>query len=363
MKKTIELPQSLPESHALIISQQEEIVQLQARYRQVLEQFKLAQLRNYARSSESNVLQLELQFDEADSVPPQELPKEEDNTITVTYTRSKPKRRPLPDNLPREVIEHDVPEHEKQCACGCLKQRIGEEVTEQLEVIPAQLKVIQHVRPKYACNRCDEGVSIAPQPKLFLPKSMAAPSLVAYTIISKYQDHLPLYRQEKIWQRMGIEIARNTVCGWIMSAAEVCMPMRGVLMSSLIASGYIQADETPLQVMDEPNRKNTSLSYMWLYRSANPEKPVVLFDYRETRQAAWPKDVLRDFKGYLQTDGYKGYDWVDKESDIIHLGFRVEEDVTALNPHRPGRAQLTHPVLRTIRFAYSQRDIDDKLVA
>jgi transposase len=94
-------------------------------YRQVLEQFKLAQQRKFARSSESNVLQLELQFDQADSVPVEELPKEE-NTITVTYTRSKPKRSTLPDNLPQEVIEHDVPEYEKQCACGCLKQRIGE---------------------------------------------------------------------------------------------------------------------------------------------------------------------------------------------------------------------------------------------
>ena len=128
MKKTIELPQSLCESHALIISQQEEIKQLQARYRQVLEQFKLAQQRKFARSSESNVLQLELQFDEADAVPAQELPLEE-NTITVTYTRRKPKRRPLPDNLPREVIEYDVPECDKQCACGCVKQRIGEEIT------------------------------------------------------------------------------------------------------------------------------------------------------------------------------------------------------------------------------------------
>ena len=320
MKKTIDLPTSIEEKDALILAQQDEIDRLNARYRQVLEQFKLAQLRKYARSSESNVLQIELQFDEADSVPTEELPKEEDNTITVTYTRNKPKRRPLPDNLLREVIEYDVPEHEKQCACGCLKQRIGEEVTEQLEVIPAQLKVIQHVRPKYACNRCDEGVVIAPMPTLFLPKSMAAPSLVAYTIISKYQDHLPLYRQEKIWQRMGIEIARNTVCGWIMAAAEVCMPMRSALMKSLITSGYIQADETPLQVMDEPNRKNTSLSYMWLYRSAIPDKPVVLFDYRETRQARWPKEILCDFRGHLQTDGYKGYDWVDKESDIIHLG-------------------------------------------
>ena len=320
MKKTIDLPTSLEEKDALILAQQEEIERLNARYRRVLEQFKLAQQRKYARSSESNVLQLELQFDEADSVPTEELPKEEDNTITVTYTRNKPKRRPLPDNLPREVIEHDVPEHEKQCACGCVKQRIGEEVTEQLDVIPAQIKVIQHVRPKYACNRCDEGVVIAPMPTLFLPKSMAAPSLIAHTIISKYQDHLPLYRQEKIWQRMGIEIARNTVCGWIMAAAEVCIPMRRALMKSLIASGYIQADETPLQVMDEPNRKNTSLSYMWLYRSAIPDKPVVLFDYRETRQARWPKEILCEFKGHLQTDGYKGYDWVDRDPDIIHLG-------------------------------------------
>jgi hypothetical protein len=105
-----------------------------------------------------------------------------------------------------------------------------------------------------------------------------------------------------------------------MAAAEVCIPMRSALMKSLISSGYIQADETPLQVMEEPNRKNTSLSYMWLYRSAIPDKPVVLFDYRETRQACWPKEILCNFRGHLQTDGYKGYDWVDRESDIIHLG-------------------------------------------
>ena len=321
MKKTTDLPTSIPELQAMILAQLEEIESLKAQYRRMLEQFKLAQQRKFARSSESNPLQLQLdlRFDEADSVPVAELPQEE-NTVTITYTRNKPKRRTLPDNLPREVIEHDISELDKQCACGCLKQRIGEEVTEQLEVIPAQLKVIQHVRFKYACNRCDEGVSIAPMPRLFLPKSMATPSLVAYTIINKYQDHLPLYRQEKIWHRMGVEMGRNTICGWIMAAAEACMPMRGVLMNTIRASGYVQADETPVQVMDEPNRKNTSLSYMWLYRSAKPDKKVILFDYRETRQAIWPKEMLDDYKGHLQTDGYKGYDWVDDAPDIIHLG-------------------------------------------
>ena len=149
MKKTMDLPNSVPELHALILSQQDEIAALKKRYDFMLEQFKLAQQRKFARSSESNVLQLDLQFDEADAVEEIELPKE-DNTVTITYTRQKPKRRPLPPELPRDVIELDIPEHEKQCACGCMKQRIGEEVTEQLEIIPAQLKVIAHVRPKYA---------------------------------------------------------------------------------------------------------------------------------------------------------------------------------------------------------------------
>ncbi len=220
MKKTIDLPTSIPELQAMIQAQLEEIASLKAQYRRMLEQFKLAQQRKFARSSESNPLQLQLdlQFDEADSVPVAELPQEE-NTVTITYTRNKPKRRTLPDNLPREVIEHDIAELDKQCACGCLKQRIGEEVTEQLEVIPAQLKVIQHVRFKYACNRCDEGVSIAPMPRLFLPKSMATPSLVAYTIINKYQDHLPLYRQENIWHRMkqGVKSIDQLICDLIYS--------------------------------------------------------------------------------------------------------------------------------------------------
>jgi len=319
MEKTADLPTSVPELHDLIFSLQEEVGHFKQKYYFMLEQFKLAQQRQFARSSESNVLQYEMQFDEAESVPAEEIPEEE-NTITVTYTRSKPKRRTLPDNLPREVIEYDIEESEKQCACGCLKKRIGEEITEQLEIVPAQLKVIQHVRPKYACNRCDEGVSIAPMPTLFLPKSMASASLVAHTIINKYQDHLPLYRQEKIWQRMGVEMARNTLSGWIIAAAEVCMPMREVLINALRTSDYLQADETPVQVMDEPNRKNTSTSYMWVYRTSRPDNTIILFDYRETRQAAWPKEILKHFKGYLQTDGYNGYDWVDNEPGITHLG-------------------------------------------
>ena len=207
------------------------------KYHNILEQLRLAKQQRFDRSSEANVLQGELQFDEAEAVETTELPQEE-NTVTVSYTCKKPVRRPLPQHLPRELIEHDIPSEEKLCGCGCMKQRIGEELTEQLEYVPAQLKVIAHVRPKYACNHCDEGVSIASLPQLFLPKSIATPSLAAHIIISKYEDHMPLYRQEQMWARLGIELPRNTVCGWIMAAAEVCMPMRDVLLQELIASNY-----------------------------------------------------------------------------------------------------------------------------
>lgn len=308
-----------PSQQVEIESLQQEAQEWKEKYHSLLEQLRLAKQQRFGRSSEAHLGQGELQFDEAESIEATALPQEE-NTVTVTYTRKKPVRRPLPEHLPREVIEHDIAEEEKRCACGCMKQRIGEEVTEQLEYVPAKLSVIAHVRPKYACNRCDEAVSIAPMPSLFLPKSMATPSLVAHTVVCKYEDHLPLYRQEQIWNRLGITLPRNTVCGWIMAAFEVCAPMRDALLQELIASNYLQADETTLQVMDEPNRKNTSTSYMWVYRNHRPDKKVILFDYQETRQAQWPKQILTGFKGYLQTDGYKGYHWINDHPDIIHLG-------------------------------------------
>lgn len=319
MKTEMNLPESIAELHQLILAQQEEIDLLKDKYQRMLEQFKLAQQRKFKPSSESHPEQLALQFDEAEAVPASELPEEE-NTIEVSYVRNKPKRKALPKDLPRVVITHDIPEADKLCACGCEKKRIGEAVTEQLEIVPAKLQVIAHVRPKYACNHCDEGVSIAPMPQLFLPKSMASPSLLAHTLVAKYENHLPLYRQEKIWERLGVALARNTVSGWIIKAYELCVPMRKAILSVMLESGYIQTDETPLQVLDEQGRSATSKSYMWVYKTGKLDKKLILFDYRETRQARWPKEMLSDFKGYLQTDGYAGYDWVDTSPDIIHLG-------------------------------------------
>ena len=233
-----------------------------------------------------------------------------DDSITVTYHRKKhPVRHALPAHFVRETIECDVTDAEKICACGQHKQRFGEEIAEQLDVIPPQLKVLRYVRPKYSCKACHENFSIAALPDLLLPKSIAAPGLVAYTIISKYVDHLPLYRQEQIWQRYGIHIPRNSNCGWLMKTAELCEPLYGLLRQHIVQQVYCQADETPLQVLQEPGRDNQKQSYMWVYRAGHlTNKLAVVFDYQETRSGLHAQNFLKTFKAYLQTDGYKGYD-------------------------------------------------------
>lgn len=321
MNAAVELPKSVPELQDIVVSQQEEIAHLKQQYVNLLEQIKLAKLRQYAPKSESNLAQGNL-FDEAESLIEEETSEagSEDDSETITYLRKKPSRKPLPKNLPREEIIHDVEPEEKQCECGCEKKRIGEEVSEQLEVIPASIKVVAHIRPKYACNRCDNEVVIAPMPQLFLPKHVASPSLVAHTLINKFQNHLPLYRQEQMWKRLSVDIPRNTMSNWIIKAYEICQPLKEAFVRELLSTGYMQVDETPVQVLQEPGRKNTTKSYIWVYRSMGPDKLLTFYDYQPTRQGQWPELMLSDFEGYLQTDGYKGYDWAKKKENIIQLG-------------------------------------------
>ena len=225
----------------------------------------------------------------------------------------------LPAYLPRETITYDISLEEKICGCGEVLVRIGEEVSEQLKYIPAQVSVIQHIRPKYACKPCQENIKIAPMPTLLLPKSIATPELVAHTIISKYSDHLPLYRQESIWQRMEIDMPRSSLCGWLLKTAELCAPLLLELQKNIVKSTYVQADETTVQVLDEVGRSNTTKSYMWCYRN-HEKNPTIVFDYEETRGGYHAAKFLQEFKGYLQTDAYSGYYWARDHESIISVG-------------------------------------------
>jgi transposase len=324
---TNKLPKSAKELEKIILFQQQqiekhqqEVISYKARYVRLLEEFKLAKHQIYSSSSEKNITQQDL-FDEAGTEISDELIEQLDDSINIqSYKRKKhPTRKSIPQDLPREVIVHDIADAEKICRCGSHLIRISEEVTEQLKYIPAQLSVIQHVRPKYACKPCQENIKIALMPTLLLPKSIAAPELVAYTIIAKYCDHIPLYRQEAIWQRLGVDMPRSSTCGWLMKTAELCEPLIRLNHKKMISENYVQADETTVQVLNEVGRDNKTKSYMWCYRGGG-ENPIIIYEYQPTRAGYHAEKFLEGFKGYLQSDAYSGYNFADRDIDITRIG-------------------------------------------
>ncbi|MDP5211319.1 IS66 family transposase, partial [Microbulbifer sp. 2205BS26-8] len=242
-------------------------------------------------------------------------------TETVTYTRKKPAgRKPLPEDLPRVRIEHDLPEEEKLCICGCQMQLIGEALSEQLDIIPAKIQILQQTRKKYACKACESGVKTAALPLQPIPKSNASPGLLAHIAVAKYQDALPLARQTKIFRRIGVDLPRNTLANWIIRSSELVQPLLNLFEDKLQEGLIIQCDETPLQVLKELDKAPQSQSYMWVRLGGAPGQKVVLYDYHPSRSGAVANTLLSGFNGYLQTDDYVGYHAVGTEQGIIHLG-------------------------------------------
>ena len=289
------------------------------------EQIRSLQVQLFGRSSEAKITlddkQLHLFDTSEDEFPITDDPDEE---IEIPgYKRKKPGRKPLPENFPRIDVEHDLTEEEKQCRCGCIKIRIGKEVSEQLDIIPAKIQVIRNIRYKYACKNCEgveddkPAVTIARMPDQIIPKSMATPGLVAHVMTAKFVDALPFYRQEKLFVRMGIEIRRATMCNWAMKVSDACDIILDMLKKEVLKNHLIHIDETTLNVLKEPGRKK---SYMWLYASGPPGSEVILYEYHASRSGDVPKTFLKDYHGIVQTDGYKGYDFLDPLKTIIHAG-------------------------------------------
>jgi len=291
------------------------------------ERIRLLQNELFGRRSEKHISpekdpqQLYL-FDEPDLPEPEKV-----ESITVpAHIRKKTGRKPLPKDLPRIDVVHDIGESEKICACGCELSRIGEEVTEKLDIIPAKIQVIRHIRPKYACKNCEgvEGdgptVKIAPAPVQFISKGIATPGLVAQTLVSKFEDACPFYRQEKIFARLGVDIPRSSMCGWAIKAAEQCKPILELLHQKILSGPLVNIDETPVQVMQEPGRSNTSQSYMWVFRGGPPDKPVLIYQYHPTRSGLVPSEYLKHYQGCIQTDAYSGYDALGRRPGICHVG-------------------------------------------
>ena len=279
--------------------------------------------------SEKDKRQLRL-FDEGESS--QQTDQGEDPPALVhipEHTRGKAKRRPLPEALPREEVVIDIPEEQKHCQCGAELVRIGEETSEKLDVIPPQLRVIRTIRPKYACHECEgsgdeqrPAVRIASMPPALIDKGIASAGLLAYIVTSKFCDCLPLYRQEKQFERIGVELSRRTMADWMIATSEACAPLMEVLESHLRSGPLLQLDETTVQVMEEPGRENTTTSYMWVARGGTPHQgTVILYHYAPSRGLEVAKKMIDSFEGYLQTDGYEVYDRAcEGVPKVIHAG-------------------------------------------
>jgi transposase len=221
---------------------------------------------------------------------------------------------------------HDLAAEEKICGCGSELSRIGEEVSEQLDIVPAKIQVIRNIRPKYACRRCEgvgaDGptVKIAPPPPQIIPKSIVSPSLLAHVLTGKFVDAVPFFRQEKQFSRLGIEISRTSMCSWAMKAAEACAALLNLFQDEILSGYLVNIDETTVQVLAEPGRDPTTKSYMWIFRGGAPEKPALIYQYHPTRASTVAIEFLREYKGCVQTDGYSGYDFLDSEPEIDHIG-------------------------------------------
>ena len=284
----------------------------------LMAQLKLSKHRQFGSSSEKSEYdqaQLNL-FNEAEVTANADAAEPELALIEKHYRKRKRTATDrLPDDLPRETIIYELSDEECDCPeCGCKMQAMGREIREELKVIPAKAVIVEHVTVTYACRPCAEDGEYTPFKKAVAPKpvikgSFASPEAIAHIMTQKFVMGSPLYRQETEWNRNGIMLSRQTMSNWLIRATEDWLePIYECLRAELLKREVLHADETTLQVLQEPDKTAQSKSYMWLYRtSGDTGNPIVLYDYKPGRHAKYPEKFLEDFTGYLHTDGYDAY--------------------------------------------------------
>jgi transposase len=234
-------------------------------------------------------------------------------------TKARGKRTPLPPELPRVEIMHEVPEAERTCPCGTPMVIIGQVVSEQLDIVPMQIRVLRHIRNTYGCPgsiHAPIAASLPPQP---LPKSNASPDFLAMLLTTKFIDGLPLARFEQVLERHGAKVPRQTLARWVIGTGGLLQPLHNLARDALLEGPFIHMDETVVQVLKEKDKSPTSNSYMWVQTGGPPDKPVVIYDYDPTRSGTVPTRLLQGYRGYLMTDGYEGYNALAKTEGIEHL--------------------------------------------
>lgn len=311
----------LPTARALIASLQEQLTKSQREIAALRHELDILCQRLFGKKSERvDPRQLKLALEQlANERGPITEPVEMDSGETPVrgHTRRRPTgRRPLPAHVPRRRIEIDIVEADKQCPCGGIRTRIGEDVAEKLEYEPARFVIVETARLKYACQQCHEGVVEAPAPPQAVEKSLAGEGLLAHVVVSKYVDHLPLHRLEGIFAREGIELPRSTLCGWIADVATALTPIGEQLRREITAADYLQTDDTTITILGDDG--GSFKGRIWTY--LDPLARQVMFDATPTHEGDGPQAFLADFRGKLQADAYSGYDALYQSGRVIEIG-------------------------------------------
>jgi len=353
------LPNDVEALKRLVLEQQAKLVA----HTIEIEQLKLliAKLRRlqFGRSSEKlsrEIEQLELRLEELQTAQAQAAPPFE---AAPQPSGEKPARRPLPEHLPREQVVH-----QSACACpdcGGELRRLGEDVSEILEYVPEHFKVVRHVRPKLSCARCQRIVQAA-APSRPIARGLAGPGLLAHILVSKYADHLPLYRQAQIYARQGVELDRSTLADWVGQSSRLLRPLVEVLGQYVRGAQKLHADDTPVPVL-EPGRGKTRTGRLWTYvrddrPSGSTDPPAVLFRYSPDRKGEHPRAHLKSFAGVLQADAYAGFDELYVDGRILEAGCWAHVRRKFYDIHVNQPSPLAAEALRRIGELYAiEKDI------
>ncbi|TFB37143.1 IS66 family transposase [Pseudomonas sp. F01002] len=263
-------------------------------------------------------------------------------------TKQKPKRAALPAEFPRTVIHHEP--HNTHCPCGCALKRIGEDVSEKLDYTPGVFTVERHVRGKWVCDDCETLIQ-APVPAQIIDKGIPTAGLLAQVMVAKYGDHLPLYRQEKIFARAGFAIPRSTLAQWVGTCGVQLQPLVDALREVVLTHGVVHADETPVQVL-MPGAKKTHRAYVWAYATtASADIRAVVYDFSPSRSGEHARNFLQDWKGKLVCDDFGGYK-ASFALGVTEIGCMAHARRKFFDLHATNKSTLAEQALRYIQFLY-----------
>lgn len=295
----------------------------------------------------------------ADEVELEKPPAEPEGNKKASH--KKPGRKPLPKHLPRTIIEHDL--DDIHCECGDEMDYIGVQVSEQLNYQPAQLDVIEHHCKKYVCKTCraanqkDPAIKAqfktAKKPKELISRSIATPGLLAQIAISKFCDHLPLYRQETIFKRLSIELSRQTMSQWMLKVGNAVIPLVNLMQERILDYDITFCDETTLQVLNEPGRRAQTKSYMWCFIGGPPDQRIIIYQYHSSRKSDIPNEFFEGYQGALHCDGYAGYNALLSSDDIVGINCMAHVRRKFMEALPNGKEKgVSGYVVKTLRVLY-----------